>query len=112
VAIAILGAAVNITRVAVIGSVLGPARGPIGAETLRLTRGRPIPLYYATRVDIALGIVWLMTLKPDFFPSVIVLVVAAGGGAVVAGFLASRPSTDVDEEAKTKASLGTRLPPG
>ena len=47
---------------------------------------------HATRIAIALGVVWLMTLKPDFFLSLVVLVVAAVVGLVAGRFLPTGPA--------------------
>ena len=64
-AIAIIGGAVTGRRMSVVGPVLGRAQGPLSDDLLRLAGDRALAASYAVRLAIAIGIVWLMTLKPD-----------------------------------------------
>jgi hypothetical protein len=90
--IAVFGAAITGRRMLVVGPALGRAQGPLTEEPLRLARDGGLATSYATRLAIALGIVWLMTLKPDFLLSLVVLVVAAVVGVVAGRFLPTGPA--------------------
>lgn len=101
VVIAILGAAINLSRMAVVGKALGQTQGLLSEQTLRIVRDRSLAVFYAMRVGIVLGIVWLMTLKPDFVPSLVVLGFAAATGFVAGRFLFARsPKGATGAEAK------------
>jgi hypothetical protein len=104
VVIAILGAAVNLSRMAVVGKALGQTQGPLNEQTLHIVRDRSLAVFYAMRVGIALGIVWLMTLKPDFVRSLVVLGFAAATGLVAGRFLSRRSPEAVTGGASAKAS--------
>jgi hypothetical protein len=90
--IAILGAAITGRRMLVVGPALGRAQGPLADQKLRLARDGGLATSYATRLAIALGVVWLMTVKPDFLPSLLVLVAAAIAGLVAGRFLPTTPA--------------------
>jgi hypothetical protein len=75
--IAGLGGIVTRRRMMVVGPGLGRWQGVLGAEQLQLAHDRSLLTSYTTRVALALGIVGLMTLKPDAAWSVAILVVAA-----------------------------------
>jgi hypothetical protein len=90
--IAILGAEITGRRMLVVGPALGRAQGSLTEEPLRLARDGGLATSYATRLAIALGVVWLMTLKPDFPLSLVVLVVAAVAGLVAGRFLPTGPA--------------------
>jgi hypothetical protein len=75
--IAGLGGIVTRRRMMVVGPGLGRWQGVLGPEQLRLAHDRSLLASYTTRVGLALGIVCLMTLKPDVAWSVVILVVAA-----------------------------------
>jgi hypothetical protein len=100
VVIAILGAAINLSRMTVVGKALGQTQGPLGQQTLHIVRDRSLAVFYAMRVGTALGIVWLMTLKPDFVPSLVVLGFAAGTGFVAGRVLSGRSRESDGAEAK------------
>jgi hypothetical protein len=104
VVIAILGATINLSRMAVVGKALGQAQGPLGEQTLRIVRDRLLAVFYAMRIGIALGIVWLMTLKPGFVPSLFVLGFAAATGFVAGRVLSGRSPEGASDGAKAKAS--------
>jgi hypothetical protein len=54
-------------------------------ETLSAqAKGRPLTVSYGLRFGIALGIVFLMTAKPDLWPSVYALIASCGAGLFVA----------------------------
>ncbi len=104
VVIAILGAAINLSRMAVAGKALGQAQGLLNEQTLHIVRDRSLAVFYAMRVGIALGIVWLMTLKPDFVPSLVVLGFAAATGFVAGRILSGRSREGATAGAEAKAS--------
>jgi len=84
-AIGILGGAVTGRRMATVGPTLGRANGPLGDVEAKMTHDRPLTTSFIIRLALALGIVWLMTVKPDFVPSLVVL-----GGSAILGLVASR----------------------
>jgi hypothetical protein len=54
-------------------------------ETLSVqAKGRPLTVSYGLRFGSALGIVFLMTAKPDLWPSVYALIAGCGAGLFVA----------------------------
>jgi len=85
VAIGILGGAVTGRRMAVVGPTLGRAQGTLDSQATRASHDLALATSYALRLALALGIVWLMTLKPDFVLSLVVL-----GAAAVLGLIAVR----------------------
>lgn len=104
VVIAILGAAINLSRMAVVGKALGKTQGLLSEQTLHIVRDRSLAVFYAMRVGMALGIVWLMTLKPDFVPSLVVLGFAATTGLLAGRFLSGRSREGATDGAEAKAS--------
>jgi hypothetical protein len=105
--IAILGAAITGRRMLVVGPALGRAQGPLTEEPLRLARDGGLATSYATRLAIALGVVWLMTLKPDSILSLLVLFAAGAAGVVAGRFLPTTPAGP-GPAASTVSGPGTR----
>jgi hypothetical protein len=89
VAIGILGGAVTGRRMAVVGPTLGRAQGPLDGPATQASHDAALTTSFAIRFAVALGIVWLMTVKPDFVPSLVVL-----GGAAILGSIAGRTASD------------------
>ena len=92
-AIGILGGAVTGRRMRVVGPTLGRAHGPLDREATLASHDPALATSYALRLALALGIVWLMTVKPDFVPSLVVL-----GAAAVLGLTAARTLLSVSED--------------
>src|SRR5437899_9534603 len=84
VGMAALGAASNAARMPAIGRSIGPLRGPLPAEARAGLRDRIVWTSILTRIGIGLGIVLLMTAKPDLVGSIVTLVAFAAAGAAVA----------------------------
>lgn len=84
VVIAALGAASNATRMPAIGRSIGPLRGPLPPEARARLRDPMVWSSVQIRIGIALGIVLLMTAKPDAIAAFIILIAFAIAGAVVA----------------------------
>src|SRR3989441_5292781 len=84
VVIAALGAASNASRMPAIGRSIGPLRGPLPPEARARLGDRIVWSSILTRIGIGLGIVLLMTLKPDLVGSAVALVAFALAGAAVA----------------------------
>ena len=84
VVMAALGAASNASRMPAIGRSIGPLRGPLPPEARARLRDRIVWASILTRIGIGLGIVLLMTLKPDLVGSAVALVAFALAGAAVA----------------------------
>jgi hypothetical protein len=102
VAIGILGGAVTGRRMRVVGPTLGRAQGPLDGPAAEGSRDAALTTSYALRLALALGIVWLMTVKPDFVASLVAL-----GGAAVLGAIAGRTLS------AARSDLGAgRLPDG
>jgi hypothetical protein len=106
-AIAVLGAAVTGRRMMVVGPALGRAEGPLSGEPLRLAGDRGLTTSYAMRLAIAIGIVWLMTIKPEFAGSVLVLIAAAAIGLAAGRFLPP-PTADPGIASSAASGPGTR----
>ena len=89
VVIFVLGAASNATRLPRIGRAVGPRQGALSLE-LRAELADPV-LWWSmlARAGIALGIVFLMTTKPDAAGSAVAIATSAAIGVVVA-WLSSR----------------------
>ena len=84
VVMAALGAASNAARMPAIGRSIGPLRGPLPPEARAGLRDRIVWSSILTRIGIGLGIVLLMTAKPDLVGSIVTLVAFAAAGAAVA----------------------------
>ncbi len=84
-AIGLLGGAITGRRMAVVGPTLGLAQGSLDSQAIRASHDSALAISYALRLALALGVVWLMTLKPDFVPSLVVL-----GAVAVLGLVAAR----------------------
>ena len=91
VVIAALGAAANASRMPALGRSIGPLRGPLDVALRARLRDPLLWSSIQVRVAIALGIVLLMTAKPDVVGAIVTLVAFAVAGAVAA-FATSRPS--------------------
>lgn len=88
----LLGIVVNVPQMRKIRLALGSAQGSLGADALLALRSSALVISVRLRAFLALAIVFLMTAKPAFAASLIVLAI---GGMVgfVAGFAAGRRST-------------------
>ncbi len=86
VVLAALGAASNAARIPIIGRSIGPLRGPLPPEARARLRDRIVWTSILTRIGIGLGIVLLMTVKPDLVASAVALVAfgLAGTAAAIA----------------------------
>jgi len=84
VVMAALGAASNAARMPAIGRSIGPLRGPVPPEARARLRDPIVWSSILIRIGIGLGIVLLMTLKPDAFGAIVALVVFAVAGAALA----------------------------
>ena len=91
VVIAALGAAANASRMPALGRSIGPLRGPLDVALRARLRDPLLWSSIQVRVAIALGIVLLMTAKPDVVGAIVTLVAFAVAGAVAA-FATSRAS--------------------
>jgi hypothetical protein len=92
VAIGILGGAVTGRRMAVVGPTIGRAQGPLDGLATLASHDAALTASFTTRLALALGIVWLMTVKPDFGPSLIVLATAAVLGLVASRIVPAAPA--------------------
>src|SRR2546428_13929331 len=88
VGMAALGAASNAARMPAIGRSVGPLRGPLPPEARAPLHDRIVWSSILVRIGIGLGIVLLMTLKPDVVGAIVALVVFAVAGAAL-GFATS-----------------------
>ena len=84
VVMATLGAGSNAVRIPIIGRSVGPLRGPLPPEARARLRDRIVWTSILTRIGIGLGIVLLMTVKPDLVGSAVALVAFALAGTAVA----------------------------
>lgn len=84
VVMAALGAASNATRMPAIGRSIGPLRGALPPEARARLRDRIVWSSILARIGIGLGIVLLMTVKPDLVGSILALVAFAVAGAALA----------------------------
>ena len=84
VVMAALGAASNAARMPAIGRSIGPLRGQVPPEARARLRDPIVWSSILIRIGIGLGIVLLMTLKPDAFGAIVALVVFAVAGAALA----------------------------
>src|SRR2546429_3490156 len=84
VVMAALGAASNAARMPAIGRSIGPLRGALPPEARVPLHDRIVWSSILIRIGIGLGIVLLMTLKPDVVGSIVTLVAFAAAGAAVA----------------------------
>jgi len=84
VVMAALGAASNAARMPAIGRSIGPLRGQVSPEARARLRDPIVWSSILIRIGIGLGIVLLMTLKPDAFGAIVALVVFAVAGAALA----------------------------
>jgi uncharacterized membrane protein len=91
--IVVLGVALTRPRMAAIGQALATEKGPISSALHSLLNNSLLWLSLRTRVSIALGIVFLMTLKPDMLGSLIMLAIA-----IVLGLVFSLPMRNRSRE--------------
>lgn len=84
VVIFVLGAVSNGTRLPRIGRALAQRHGPLPQETEAQLREPLLWGSMLTRAAIAIGIVYLMTVRPDTLGSVIAIVLFGAAGVVVA----------------------------
>ena len=92
VVMAVMGAALTGSRMARVGPVLGRWNGPFGPDQFRAARDAGLLTSLSTRALLGLGIVYVMTVKPDFLGSAIVATGAAIVGAVGGYVLSREPS--------------------
>jgi hypothetical protein len=90
--IAVLGA-VNGIQILALQRTLASGSGPISANLRDRIRDPLFVASWSTRVGIALGVVFLMTVKPGLLGALLTIVVAAAGGIAVSlpGFSRVRP---------------------
>ena len=84
VVMAALGAASNAARMPAIGRSVGPLRGQVPPEVRARLRDPIVWSSILIRIGIGLGIVLLMTLKPDVVGAIVALAAFAVAGAAVA----------------------------
>ena len=77
--------------------------GPLGPEAQRMTRDRALWAAALTNEALVLGIIWVMTGKPDWAGAIATLVVAYAVGLVLAARLTREPAL---EEAPAAGSTG------
>jgi len=94
----VLGVALTGPRMAGIGRALATENGPVSSSLHDLLRNSLLWLSLRIRVSIALGIVFLMTLKPDLLGSLITM-----GLAILLGLALSLPARSRGEQ-KVQAS--------
>lgn len=87
-----LGAGSNATRLPRIGRALGPRQGPLPQEIKSQLSDRILWSSMLTRTAIAVGIVFLMTVRPDLAGSALVIGVSAAVGLVAAALSSRRPT--------------------
>jgi hypothetical protein len=97
--IAVVGGAVTGRRMAAVGPGLGRADGILGEAELKLASDGALAASWCLRVALALGIVLLMTVKPDALPSLFVLVVAGLIG-LAGGRILNRPAAAIGRSAE------------
>jgi hypothetical protein len=90
--IAVLGA-VNGIRILAVQRTLGSESGPISAKLRDRIRDPFFGASWSTRAGIALGVVFLMTVKPGLLGALVTVVVAAAAGIVLClpAFIRVRP---------------------
>ncbi|MGH2465408.1 MAG: hypothetical protein ACRDGI_08105 [Candidatus Limnocylindrales bacterium] len=88
--IGLFGAVLTGRRMLVVGPTLGRSAGELSPEVRRIARDPALLASYCVRIALALGIVWLMTIKPDFVPSLAVLAVAIAVGAGASRIVGTR----------------------
>lgn len=71
-------------RTPAIGRSIGPLRGPLPPDARAGLRDRIVWSSILTRIGIGLGVVLLMTAKPDLVGSIVTLVAFAAAGVAVA----------------------------
>jgi hypothetical protein len=99
--IVVLGVALTRPRMAAIGQALAAEKGPISSSLHSLLNNSLLWLSLRIRVSIALGIVFLMTLKPDLTGSLIAMTVV-----IILGLAFSLPLRGRDQEkVQTKQAL-------
>jgi hypothetical protein len=76
----ILALGLSRRRIAAIGQAVAEEEGPLSSTLRQLTHHPLLWLAIQTRVAIALGVVFLMTVKPDLISSLLTIGVAAGIG--------------------------------
>jgi hypothetical protein len=89
--VAVLGAFLTGTRMARIGPRIFEATGAIPAELAAMLQDPVLLVSARIRLALVIGVLFLMTVKPTFVPSLIAIAVAAVLG-LLAGQLASRKS--------------------
>ena len=89
VAVAVIGGVLSGTRMARIGPAVGQARGALSPDLQRSLQDPILVLSSRVRLALVVGILFLMTLKPSWLASIIVLVIAAALG-VLASQIGSR----------------------
>ncbi|HEY1315792.1 MAG TPA: hypothetical protein VGF10_01100 [Gaiella sp.] len=77
---------------AVKAALMANGPGPLGPEAQRMTRDRALWSAAMTNEALVLGIIWVMTLKPDWGGSVAALVVAYAVGLALAARLTREPA--------------------
>ena len=104
VVMAALGAASNAARLPAIGRSIGPLRGPLPPEARVRLRDRIVWSSILTRIGIGLGIVLLMTVKPDFVKAIVALVAFAVAGTAVAFATSGRAPSSMEPRGLERAS--------
>jgi hypothetical protein len=82
-AIMLIGGLITGRKLNQLKKALGKQDEPFETLSIR-AKGRFLTVSYGLRLGIALGIVFLMTAKPDLWPSVFALIVGCGAGLIVA----------------------------
>ena len=77
VVMSVFGMVLTRRRMAAIGRTLSAERGPLSPALRQLLHDPLLAISLDTRVAIALGIVFLMTVKPDLSVSLLVIIIAA-----------------------------------
>lgn len=88
---------------AVKAALMSNGPGPLGPEAQRLTRDRALWSAAMTNAAVVLGIIWVMTLKPDWGGAIATLVVAYAVGLAFAARMTREPTV---EEAPAAGPVG------
>jgi hypothetical protein len=90
--IMVLGSAIPGKRLAAIGAAAGSAPpGPLSDDLRQATRDPQLWMVASMNSTAAMGVIWLMTNKPGWLWSIVIVVVLAAAGAFGGRSMAARP---------------------
>ena len=79
---------------AVKAALMANGPGPLGPEAQRMTRDRALWSAAMTNLAVVLGIIWVMTVKPDWAGAIATLVVAYAVGLALAARMTREPAVE------------------